>query len=102
MATATATVAAATAAATAAAATAAATAAAAVAVAATVAVVAAATAVVPGSGRDGDCVEVADDLADTVAVRDTENRAGGVLVSTHDRWSAFLAGVKRGEFGVTG
>ncbi|BCY11293.1 hypothetical protein L3i22_063810 [Actinoplanes sp. L3-i22] len=47
-------------------------------------------------------MEVADDLADTVAVRDTENRAGGVLVSTHDRWSAFLAGVKRGEFGVTG
>jgi hypothetical protein len=33
-----------------------------------------------------------------VAVRDTKDRAGPVLIFTNDEWSAFIDGVRRGEF----
>jgi hypothetical protein len=49
-------------------------------------------------GNGGDCVEVADNLPDVVAVRDTKNRDGATLIFTHSEWSAFLGGVKDGEF----
>jgi hypothetical protein len=49
-------------------------------------------------GNGGQCVEVADNLQDVVAVRDTKNRDRGTLVFTRDGWSAFLAGMKTGEF----
>lgn len=43
------------------------------------------------------CVEVAAG-ADAVAVRDSKDLDGPVLSFTRDEWSAFLAGVKAGEF----
>lgn len=42
------------------------------------------------SGSSGtSCVEVAP-LPGAVAVRDSKNRAGGVLAVTHAKWDAFL------------
>lgn len=43
------------------------------------------------------CVEVAS-TGDVVAVRDSKNPAGPALVYTHDEWTAFIDGVKDGEF----
>jgi hypothetical protein len=50
------------------------------------------------SGGSGNCVEVADNLPGIVAVRDTKNRDGGTLIFTDAEWSAFVGGVKDGEF----
>jgi hypothetical protein len=50
------------------------------------------------SSPSGDnCVEVAFDGA-AVGVRDSKNRAGGMLLFTTDSWRAFLDGAKQGEF----
>lgn len=49
------------------------------------------------SSGNGNCVEVAD-LGDAVAVRDTKDRSGPVLVFTPAEWDAFVAGAKGGEF----
>ena len=43
------------------------------------------------------CVEVAV-KPQGVAVRDSRNRAQGMLFFTHDEWAAFLGGVKNGKF----
>jgi hypothetical protein len=43
------------------------------------------------------CVEVAF-LGDQVAVRDSKNRGGPVLLFTAPEWEAFIAGVRVGEF----
>ncbi len=45
----------------------------------------------------GACVGVADD-GETVEVVDTKSAGGAVLRFTSDEWTAFLAGVKAGEF----
>lgn len=47
----------------------------------------------------GECVEVASNLAGTVAVRDSKNPSGAVLAFTSYEWGAFLGRVKRGDFG---
>jgi hypothetical protein len=44
------------------------------------------------SGNQTNCVEVA--VGETVGVRDTKDRAGGVLVVPASGWSAFLDAVK--------
>lgn len=49
------------------------------------------------SQGNGACVDVAD-LADAVAVRDSKDKAGPVLVFTAGEWSAFVEGAKAGEF----
>ncbi|MGW3612177.1 DUF397 domain-containing protein [Micromonospora sp. NPDC005163] len=41
----------------------------------------------------GDCVEVADNLAGVVLVRDTKNRDSGTLVFGPMAWRAFVAQV---------
>ncbi|MGX6607555.1 DUF397 domain-containing protein [Micromonosporaceae bacterium Da 78-11] len=51
-------------------------------------------------GNGGDCVEVAVNLPDIVAVRDTKDRDGAALVFTHSEWAAFVAGVRAGEFDI--
>lgn len=51
-------------------------------------------------GNGGDCVEVAANLPGIVAIRDTKDPGGATLVFTDDEWSAFLAGVRAGEFDV--
>jgi hypothetical protein len=50
------------------------------------------------SGGNGNCVEVATNLPDGVAVRDTKNRDGGTLIFTRDEWTAFVGGVHDSEF----
>ena len=46
----------------------------------------------------GNCVEVATNLPGLVAVRDSKDRDGPVLVFTPDEWAAFLHGARDGEF----
>jgi len=48
------------------------------------------------SGANG-CIEVAM-TADGVGMRDTKDRKGPVLLFTPDEWTAFVAGVRNGEF----
>jgi Domain of unknown function (DUF397) len=43
------------------------------------------------------CVEVAF-LNGQIAVRDSKDRGGSVLLFTYRDWEAFLAGVRHGEF----
>lgn len=44
------------------------------------------------------CVQVAKLADGQVAVRDTKNESQSPLVFTADEWSAFVAGVRAGEF----
>jgi Domain of unknown function (DUF397) len=48
------------------------------------------------SGSNG-CVEVAF-IEGNVALRDSKNKSGAVLVFTPGEWNAFLAGVADGQF----
>jgi len=50
------------------------------------------------SGNGGNCVEVASNLPGAVAVRDSKNVPGPHLEVTDQAWSAFVAGIKDGEF----
>jgi Domain of unknown function (DUF397) len=50
------------------------------------------------NGSGGDCVDVALKLPKVVAVRDSKNPDGSRLIFSHDEWSAFVAGVRAGEF----
>lgn len=50
------------------------------------------------SGANGSCVEVATNLSDGVAIRDTKNRTGGTLVFSRNEWAAFVADVRGGAF----
>jgi hypothetical protein len=43
------------------------------------------------------CVEVAF-VDDAIAVRDSKNPTGGVLLYNRAEWDAFIGGVKDGEF----
>lgn len=43
------------------------------------------------SGNGGNCVEVADNLPDLVAVRDSKNPTGPALTFTPAAWRAFVA-----------
>jgi hypothetical protein len=52
------------------------------------------------NANGGACVEVAGNLRDVVAVRDSKDREGPVLVFTSDEWQAFTAGVRGGEFNL--
>jgi Domain of unknown function (DUF397). len=47
----------------------------------------------------GNCVEVATDLQGVVAVRDSKDRSGPVLVFTRAEWRDFIAGLKAGGAG---
>lgn len=51
------------------------------------------------SGTGANCVEVRTD-ASTVAVRDSKHVAGPQLTFAGQAWSAFLAGIKRGELSL--
>ncbi|UGY91975.1 DUF397 domain-containing protein [Streptomyces gobiensis] len=45
--------------------------------------------------QGGNCVEVADNFAGTVPVRDSKNPRGPALVFSADAWSAFIEIAKR-------
>ena len=47
------------------------------------------------------CVEVAFD-EDSILVRNSVNPAAGQVMYTRNEWVAFVTGVKRGEFDITG
>jgi hypothetical protein len=49
------------------------------------------------SGSNGNCVEIAF-TGDMIAVRDSKDPTGGVLIFTHAEWDAFVGGVRDGEF----
>jgi Domain of unknown function (DUF397) len=51
------------------------------------------------STAQGNCVEVCTD-ATTMAVRDSKSVPGPELEITDRAWSAFIAGVKNGEFAL--
>jgi hypothetical protein len=53
------------------------------------------------SGGQGQCVEVAVLDDGQVAVRDSKQPTGAVLLFTPGEWTAFLAGAKGGEFDPT-
>lgn len=46
----------------------------------------------------GACVEVAESSDGGFLVRDSKSEGGPVLRFTRDEWSAFVAGVRAGEF----
>jgi Domain of unknown function (DUF397) len=50
------------------------------------------------SGNGGNCVEVASNLTGIVAVRDSKNVPGPVLVVSSRAWSEFTQDIKHGEF----
>lgn len=50
------------------------------------------------SNAGGDCVEVAFLSAGRVALRDSKNQSGPVLVFNDREWAAFTAGAKEGQF----
>ena len=50
------------------------------------------------SGSSGDCVEVADDLAEIIRVRDSKNPTGPILAFDHTVWRHFIQGAKHGRF----
>lgn len=50
------------------------------------------------SAASGNCVEVADLLDGSRAVRDSKDPAGLALIFTPDEWAAFCAGVRNSEF----
>ncbi|WP_341719110.1 DUF397 domain-containing protein [Micromonospora sp. FIMYZ51] len=47
------------------------------------------------SNNGGNCVEVADNLPGRILVRDSKDRAGGLLTFTPDAWRTFVAGTPR-------
>jgi len=49
------------------------------------------------SSGNGQCVEWAP-LSGAVAVRDSKDPTGPVLIFTPDEWAAFVGGAKDGEF----
>lgn len=53
------------------------------------------------SGNQGNCVEVADNLADVVAVRDSKDPHGPALTFEPTAFAAFVAGAKAGEFDLS-
>ena len=50
------------------------------------------------SGGATNCVEVADNVAAAVAVRDSKNPEGSALTFTPGAWDAFTGAVKNGEY----
>lgn len=49
------------------------------------------------SANGANCVEIASNLPGVVAVRDSKNRDDATLITSAHAWSAFVAGIKRGE-----
>jgi Domain of unknown function (DUF397) len=50
------------------------------------------------SNNGGACVEVARNLPGVVAVRDSKDPDGPVLIFTPSEWDAFVGGVRDGDF----
>ncbi|WP_446212915.1 DUF397 domain-containing protein [Micromonospora sp. IBSANI012] len=48
------------------------------------------------SNGSGNCVEVADNLAGNIGLRDSKDRSAPILTFNRVAWSSFIAGVKQG------
>ena len=53
------------------------------------------------SQPSGDCVEVAF-TDESVLLRNSQDQQGALLSFSHSEWTAFLTGVRRGEFDLPG
>ncbi|MBV6697797.1 DUF397 domain-containing protein [Kitasatospora aureofaciens] len=53
------------------------------------------------NGDGGQCIEVADGFRSVIPVRDSKDPEGPALVFPTAAWSAFVAGVKAGDFSAT-
>jgi hypothetical protein len=53
------------------------------------------------SNNGGNCVEVASNLPEVVAIRDSKDPHGSRLLFTPAEWDAFTAGVREGEFDLS-
>jgi Domain of unknown function (DUF397) len=53
------------------------------------------------SSQDGSCVEIARNLPGIVAIRDSKDPEGPKLAVAPDKWLAFTAGVKAGQFDLS-
>jgi Domain of unknown function (DUF397) len=53
------------------------------------------------SSGAGQCVEVADNLPEVVAIRDSKDRTGPVLTFGHESWSAFVTSIHGGGFALS-
>jgi len=51
------------------------------------------------SSGNGQCVLCARLDDDGMAVKDSKNPDGGILIFSRDEWQTFVGGVKLGEFG---
>lgn len=52
------------------------------------------------SSGQGNCVEVCTSQPGVVAVRDSKDRYGCEITVSDREWSAFVQGIKQGEFGL--
>jgi hypothetical protein len=52
------------------------------------------------SANGSTCVQVARNLPGIVAVRDSTDQQGPVLIFTSDEWQSFAAGIKASEIGL--
>ncbi|WP_326646535.1 DUF397 domain-containing protein [Streptosporangium sp. NBC_01755] len=50
------------------------------------------------SGGNNDCIEVATNLPDLIAVRDSKNPSGPALAFSPAAWRNFLTSIRSGEF----
>ncbi|MDQ4093553.1 MAG: DUF397 domain-containing protein [Actinomycetota bacterium] len=50
------------------------------------------------SGNSANCVETCRLADGLVAIRDSKNRSGSVLIFTPGEWEAFTQGIRDGEF----
>jgi len=50
------------------------------------------------SANQGQCVEASRPVVDTVYVQDSKDPGVNILAFTGDAWTAFVTGVKNGEF----
>ncbi|MFJ2777950.1 DUF397 domain-containing protein [Kitasatospora sp. NPDC087315] len=50
------------------------------------------------SNGQGDCIEVADGVPNTVPVRDSKDPDGPALAFSTDSWQSFVAGIRAGDF----
>jgi hypothetical protein len=54
------------------------------------------------SQNNGGCVEVAANLPDVIAIRDSKRKADGAHVVSTDAFAAFLADARAGRYDIAG
>ncbi|MEU2869593.1 DUF397 domain-containing protein [Streptomyces olivoreticuli] len=52
------------------------------------------------SNNGGECVEIADNIPNTIPIRDSKNPDGPALLVTPTAWTSFLDGIKSASLGA--